>query len=297
MKLGKLLGVGVVLSLALLSAPRGAYAQASARRALAVPIKELSVDGISLQKTIQYLQDVSSANLVVNWKVLEAAGVAKETPITLNVKELPLRKMLQLVLDQASPNSQLVFNIDSNVIEITSQEEADKQMITKVYLVDDLIMQPQNKQAPSLSLGVSTTGGNGGGNGGGGVGNNGGGGFGNNGGGGFGNNGGGGGGGFGNNNNNNGGGNNNSGGIFGGNNNSNSNNNNNSNGQNAAQQKQQAGDDLAALIRDVIRPNIWRENGGTASIKFALGKLIVTAPISVQEAIGGPVNSGIRYGN
>jgi len=172
--------------------------------------------------------------------------------------------MLQLVLDQASPNSSLVFNVDSNVIQVTSQEDADKQMVTKVYVVDDLVMVPNVKQAPTLNLGQTTqqAGGGGGGFGGGG--------------------------------NMNGGSGGSSGGIFG----------TQSNGnqpQNVDLMKsaQQRGEDLVALIREVVRPTVWRENGGTASIRyFTPGKIIVTAPLSVHEAIGGPVgNTGIRFGS
>jgi hypothetical protein len=48
--------------------------------------------------------------------------------------------------------------------------------------------------------------------------------------------------------------------------------------------------DLMKLIETVIRPEIWRDNGGTASMAYLNGNLIVTAPRSVQEAIGGPVD-------
>jgi hypothetical protein len=34
---------------------------------------------------------------------------------------------------------------------------------------------------------------------------------------------------------------------------------------------------------------VWRQNGGPASIRFFNGTLIVTAPRSVHEAIGGPL--------
>jgi hypothetical protein len=69
-------------------------------------------------------------------------------------------------------------------------------------------------------------------------------------------------------------------------------------GTNTPQQTSaQKGQELVDLIKNVIRPNIWSDNGGPASIKYYNGKLIVNAPVSVQEAIGGPVgNSGIRYG-
>jgi hypothetical protein len=49
-------------------------------------------------------------------------------------------------------------------------------------------------------------------------------------------------------------------------------------------------DQLIKLIETVVRPDIWRDNGGPASMAFLNGNLIVTAPRSVQEAIGGPVD-------
>ena len=42
------------------------------------------------------------------------------------------------------------------------------------------------------------------------------------------------------------------------------------------------------MIRETIRPDVWREAGGPASIRYYNGNLIVTAPRSVQEALGGP---------
>jgi len=44
---------------------------------------------------------------------------------------------------------------------------------------------------------------------------------------------------------------------------------------------------LIKLIETVVRPEIWRDNGGPASMEFWNGNLIVTAPRSVQDAIGG----------
>jgi hypothetical protein len=49
-------------------------------------------------------------------------------------------------------------------------------------------------------------------------------------------------------------------------------------------------DELIKLIEKVVRPDVWRDNGGPASMAYLNGNLIVTAPRSVQEAIGGPVD-------
>jgi len=250
MTFARVFGLGTVMALAVTAMPSVSFGQVSARKALDAPIKQLTVDGVSLEKTLKYLRDVSGANFVINWKVLEQAGVTKDIIITLDVKDLSLRKMMRLVLDQASPNAQLVFDASENVITVTTQEEADKHLVTKVYTVDDLLIQATNKQPPPMGLGVVNVND---GNGGVGMG----------------------------------------GRAF---------DRPAESGHNGAEigdsaRKQKSGDELAALIRDAIRPNIWKENGGTASVRYAMGKLIVTAPISVQEAIGGPVEGGIRYGN
>ena len=51
--------------------------------------------------------------------------------------------------------------------------------------------------------------------------------------------------------------------------------------------KRDRGEALVKLITDTVKPDIWRENGGVASIRYFNGHLIVTAPRSVHESIGG----------
>lgn len=256
MKLARVASVGILAMAAAMWAGPMVRGQAvtNPRQALGQTIHELKVDGTSLERVINFLRDSSGTNIVVDWKVLEGVGVTKDTPISIQVKELPMQKMLQLVLDQASPNTHLVFNIDSNVLQVTTQDEADKNMITKVYIVDDLVMVANMIPAPQLNLqNVGSNTGTVSGSGGGGFGGSAGG-----------------------------------GGIF---------NQTGSQAQNK-QTQDQKGQELVDLVTSVIRPNIWSTNGGTASIKYFAGKLIVTAPASVHEALGGPVEtSGIRFGS
>ena len=227
------------------------------RRALTSSVSELDVDNVALSKVINFLRDSSGTNIFVNWKALEAANVTRDTPVSLRVNNLSLSKLLRLVLDQSAGNAALVYTVDEGVIEITTQDDADKRLITRVYIVDDLVMPTNKNSIQPVQMGLGATqnaGGSSGGGGGGGAQGI------------FGNPGGGGGGG----------------------------------GAGAADQTaeiEKAGQDLVKLIMDTIRPTIWKDNGGNASIRYFQGKLIVTAPISVQEAIGGPVAStSRRYG-
>lgn len=46
------------------------------------------------------------------------------------------------------------------------------------------------------------------------------------------------------------------------------------------------GERLCELIRTLVRPEVWVENGGVASVRYFAGNLIVTAPRDVQNLIG-----------
>jgi hypothetical protein len=232
---------------------------------------EVKFQGQSLRDCMDFIRDVSGANIHVNWRAIEAAGVTPDTPVNVRLRDVPLRKVLNVLLSEAGAGANLTYYTSEGVIEVTTSEIADAEMITRVYPVEDLLIEvPDFDNAPDFSLLLNQSGGSGGSGGGGGMG--GGGGFGG-GGGGYGGGGGlgGGGGGFG------GGG---GGGLGGG-----------GGGmqKEKVKTKQERADDLVTLVRETIRPEIWKENGGTAAVRYYNGNLIVTAPRSVQEAIGGPL--------
>jgi hypothetical protein len=59
---------------------------------------------------------------------------------------------------------------------------------------------------------------------------------------------------------------------------------------NASKTMDDKANNLIKLIETVVRPEVWRDNGGQASMAYLNGNLIITAPRSVQESIGGPVD-------
>lgn len=59
--------------------------------------------------------------------------------------------------------------------------------------------------------------------------------------------------------------------------------------------KQERGDRLAEMVRQLIEPDLWQENGGEHSrIRYRQGMLIVRAPAFVHARIGRPAVSGGR---
>jgi hypothetical protein len=227
--------VGVLL---LLMAAVSAPARSSARAELLTRLPSAKLTDVPLADALDFLRDVGGLNIVVDWKALEAINITKDAQINLNLHDVTTAKVLSLILSEAGPGDLLTFYISDNVVQITTRQLADQQLVTVVYYVEDLL-QPNDVFDYTIqnfgSGGAQITGSGGGGG----------------------------------------------SSSFG------TNSRGNTNSASTLDAKAQA---LIKLIETVIRPEVWRDNGGAASMEIWNGNLIVTAPRSVQEAIGGPVD-------
>jgi hypothetical protein len=217
---------------------------------------DLKFTDVPLTDALDYIRDTNDINVVVDWKSLEAVNIDRNATVNVHLHNVTLRKALNVILNEAGAGNVLTFYVQDNVLNITTQAKADTVMYLKVYDVQDLLIsipQFQLSDVTQVASGLSTGGSGtsvGGSSAGGGGGQS--------------------------------LGNSSSGGSsFTGGNTGNSTN---------SQTPQQMGDDLVKLITDNVRPEIWKTNGGTANISFYNGMLVVNAPLSVQEAIGGPVD-------
>ena len=212
-------------------------------RTLDRSLPEMKFTGVTFGEAIDFLRDVSGLNIHVNWKALEPQNVTADTPVNIRVRAVSMRKVLNLLLSEASGGDTLAWYVDGGVIEVTTKEMADRKVYTKVYPVDDLIMDvPDFTNAPNFSLQSTSQQGQGGGGGGGGGGS--------------------------------------STGLF-------ENADQDRNNKEPTKSKTERGEELVQLVKDLVQPEVWADNGGTATIRYFNGSLIVTAPRSVHEAIGG----------
>jgi hypothetical protein len=208
------------------------------RARLSMNLPELKFTNVALSDAIDFLRDVSGANIHVNWKALEELGVGKDTPINVKLRAVSLRKILNVLVNETGVPGAITWMIDDNVIEITSRQIADQQLVTRVYPVDDLLMEIPDFEGPNFDL-TAKSGGSGGSSSG------------------------------------------SSSSILGG-----------DSGENEEEgsTKAERAQELVELIQELIQPDIWRDNGGVATIKYFHGSLIITAPRSVHEAVGGPID-------
>jgi hypothetical protein len=131
-----------------------ARGEVNARLSLDRDTPAIKLDSVAFKDALDFVQDLSGANFHVNWAALQAAGVTKDAVIDLHLRGVPLRKALNLILSEAAAgNAVLTYYVDENVIEITTLELADKVLVTRVYPVDDLLMDvPDFTDAPKFDL-------------------------------------------------------------------------------------------------------------------------------------------------
>lgn len=132
-----------------------------------------------LADAIQFLSTQHEIPILLDNAALEGAGAATDAPITLTLSGVPLRSVLNIMLKSL----QLTYVIQDNVMFITTVDEANQRLQTRVYPVGDLAAQitpPSTGGALNQGLGGGQQGGQQGGGlggGGGGFGGGGGGGF------------------------------------------------------------------------------------------------------------------------
>jgi len=124
---------------------------------------QLEFSETPLNDVIQYLKDFHKIEIQLDKKALEAAGVNTDKAVTINLKGVSLRSALRLLLRELD----LTYIIQNEVLLITSPDEAQNRLSTKVYPVADLVIPIQT---PAFQGGFGGLGGWGGGMGMGGMG-------------------------------------------------------------------------------------------------------------------------------
>jgi hypothetical protein len=128
-----------------------------------------NIQEMPLTDLIDYLKTRHQIEIQLDNKALEEAGVALDTPITRNLRNITLRSALRLVLRELD----LTYVIRDEVLLITTNAQAETIMTSKVYPVADLVIPIRNQGLSGfggLGGGAGGIGGGGGGFGGGGGG-------------------------------------------------------------------------------------------------------------------------------
>lgn len=127
-------------------------------------LPEINLNNVAFSDAIEFLRDVSQANFYVEWRTLEEAGIAKDTLVTVRLRDVKLSKVLQTILQDVGGVVRLGYTIDEGVITISTEEQLAANVVTRVYDIRDLIINiPDFTEAPDFNLQAGGQGGGGGG--------------------------------------------------------------------------------------------------------------------------------------
>ena len=147
---------------------------ARASQALDRRIADLDLDAKPFSDVIEQLRGTSDLDIFVNWRALEAAGIDRAAPVTARLRNAKFSKVLQVVLDEIGGDTiKMGYSIDDGVLTITTTDDLNRNTLTKVYDIRDLIAevpdyaptgepkpepkpQPTTQPGPSLAEQIAT---------------------------------------------------------------------------------------------------------------------------------------------
>lgn len=100
----------------------------------------LQFDAVGFGDVIDFLRDISGANIFVNWKSLEAAKIDRNSPVSANLRNIKFSKALGIILDSVGGQTKLGYGVEEGVITISTQGDFDRNVVVRVYDIRDLIV-------------------------------------------------------------------------------------------------------------------------------------------------------------
>lgn len=133
---------GMTLIVAGETAPPSARGVQDAERKLAEVLPEVRFDDVPLEEAFEQLAESAKANLVVDWAALEGAGVDRGTLVRLHVWDLPLSRVIAVMLAAAADDGGALLGVRAGdgVVRITTRAAlATSGVVTRAYDVRRLV--------------------------------------------------------------------------------------------------------------------------------------------------------------
>ena len=114
---------------------------------------EVDFDKTPFKDAIDFLRNVSAANIHVKWKTLEDEGIDDTAEVeNVKVTGVTVERLLRLVLEDVGGGRPLGFVIDEGVVVISTKTDLAQNTKTRVYDIRDLIVEIRNFEGPRIDL-------------------------------------------------------------------------------------------------------------------------------------------------
>ncbi|GIK19882.1 MAG: hypothetical protein DYG93_12840 [Leptolyngbya sp. PLA2] len=123
----------------------------------------------TLADVFAFIEQVAQVDIDVDWDSLEEIGVEPSTTVSLNLRNVPLKSVMDRVLDKVSfsPITRAGWAVNDGTIQVATEEKLRRHTIIEIYDIRDLVFEvPNYDEAPEIDLQSVLQSGRGGGGGG-----------------------------------------------------------------------------------------------------------------------------------
>jgi hypothetical protein len=105
-------------------------------------IPEVNFNNARIADTLDFLRDVTGANLLVNWRALEAAGIERKTPVTVQLRNATAHAVLSAILQSAGgDNVPLRYWYHKGILNVSTADYLIAETEIRLYNVRDLMIE------------------------------------------------------------------------------------------------------------------------------------------------------------
>lgn len=128
------------------------------RRALATLAQKrvpVNFEENRLEDVLKFVQTVTNLNMDVDWPSLSTANIDKETQVSMKLTNVPVRTVLDRVMEKLSPDAATGagWTVNDGVLTVASKEALNKNTLPLIYDIRDLLIEvPDYTQAPEFDL-------------------------------------------------------------------------------------------------------------------------------------------------
>lgn len=107
-------------------------------------IAEIKFNQHEFRDVVDFFRESYALNIYVEWKALEAAGLSKSTPVTLNLRNVTVGRTLDVILSEVSTgvrgaDAQIMHIVDNGVLTISTLASLSRKPVTRIYPAADLL--------------------------------------------------------------------------------------------------------------------------------------------------------------
>ena len=117
-------------------------------------LPEVAFDGVGLSDVLDFMRDITNANIFVNWRALEGAGIDPNAQVNMRLRQVPFGKALDVLLEGVGGDDvQLVYTVDRGVITISAGGPPTH---TRAYGVSDILNASRLADDPDKAKRIAT---------------------------------------------------------------------------------------------------------------------------------------------